>query len=123
MQGISINNKSKLFQISINVICISYENKINIINTRDRNICYVYENINNIICAEVMENSKIFISSLLEEKENKYGLYILEWDDSENILKEKELIEDFECKDICKLNIEKAIMYTEYGINVVELKE
>ena len=123
LEKIFMDEKSKIFEISKNFVCVSFKNKISVINIEEKKICFRYEkgNINNIECAEVINTKNIFISC--ENKDNKLVLYILEWDEDINTLKEINAIKDLDCKMICKINNNKAILYTKYGLNLLELKD
>ena len=126
IDDIAIDKNTQIFEISKNLICVSFKNKIQVINIKEKKICYCYEkpNMNYIQCAEVIYYKQIFISFYLQKKEdNKLVLLILNWDDFNKILKEKDSIEDLECKMICKMNENNVILYTKYGINMLELKE
>ena len=84
-------------------------------------MCYSYEkkDINYMEYVEVI-NNKILASC--KNKNNKLILLIMEWDDKNIVLREKESIDELECKMICKISENKAILYTKYGLNLLELK-
>ena len=121
LENFDIDDKTKIFEISKNYICIAHKSKINIINLTEKKMCYSYEkkDINYMECLEVI-NNKILASC--KNKDNKLILLIMEWDDKSIVLREKEAIDELECKMICKINENKAILYTKYGLNLLELK-
>ena len=58
-----------------------------------------------------------FVSGYLD---NKLIVYILESDTPNKTFKEKKKIEDLECKIIHKIDKNKIILYTKYGVNIIE---
>jgi hypothetical protein len=126
IDDIATDKNSKIFEINKDLIFITYKNKIKVINIKNKTVslCYEKENINYVQCAEVFYNEIILISCNIQKKEdNTLVLFILKWDDFNKIIKEKDSIEDLECKMICKMNKNNAILYSRYGINVLELKD
>ena len=122
LENIATDDKSKIFEISKNIICITFSNKILVINMEEKKVCYCYEknDINYIEFVEVINTKKILV--VCKTEDNKLVLVIMEWDEKNIILKEKETIKDLECKMICKINKNKAILYSKFGLNIIELK-
>ena len=85
--------------------------------------CYERNYINYSESAEMINIKKIFVSYSDKTKDNKLILSSIEWDENNKILKNKETIEDLECKMIYKINKNKAILYTKYGLNFLELRD
>lgn len=126
MGGMEIDEKSKFFQISENLVCVTFKNEIKVISIKDKKIYYSYEikNGNYIQCVEVIDFKDIYISYEVSQKDgNKLELTIFEWNDDKIVLKETKKIEDLDCKMISKISYNKIILLTKYGINVLELKE
>lgn len=122
LSDIPTDNNSQFFEIVKDLIGFTFKNKIKVIYIKDKKIyhCYQKENIKYIQCAEVINSDIIFIS---KKEDNKLILSILKWDDLNKNLKEKDTIEDLDCKMVCKINKNNVIMHTKYGINVIELKD
>jgi hypothetical protein len=124
IKDINNDDNTKMFELSKNLVCVSYKNTINVIDTEAKKVSFYYENkndkINYIQCYEVINKKNILVSYNLSKEDDKSILYTLEWNDKE--LKEKEAIEDLNCKMISKANNNKAIIYCKYGINAIELK-
>lgn len=120
--NITTNDKSKIFELSKKLICVSFKNKITVINMEEKKECHCYEKnyINYLETAEVINIKDILIS--YANKDSQLILSILEWDDNKKILKQKASIENLECKMISKISQIQAIFYTKYGLNLLELK-
>lgn len=126
MGRIPIDDNSKFFQISENLLCVTFKNEIKVINIKDKKIYYTYErnNANYIKCVEVANFKEIYISyDVYKKGENTLELVIFEWDDGKVVLKEVLKIENLDCQMITKVSYNKIALLTKYGINVVELKE
>ncbi len=124
IKDINNDDNTKMFELSKELICVSFKNVINVIDIKAKKVCYCYENknekINYIQCFEVINKGKIFVSYTLYREDDKSILYTLEWNNTN--LKEKEALKDLHCKIISKANNNKVIMYSKYGINALELK-
>ena len=124
IKDINNDDNTKMFELSKELICVSFKNVINVIDIKAKKVCYCYENknekINYIQCFEVINKGKIFVSYTLSGEDDKSILYTLEWNNTN--LKEKEALKDLHCKIISKANNNKVIMYSKYGINALELK-
>ena len=124
VDGIENDENRKIFEISDNYLCISFKNRIKMVNIQEKKVCYSYENINtdHVECVEAFGNKKILLScSLSEKEENKLIFTIIEWDEMNKVFLEKEKLEDLDCKIICKIDNQKAITYTKYGVNLIEV--
>ena len=76
LENIFIDEKSKIFEISKNIIGASFKNKISVINCEEKKLCFCYEkeNIRYIEYAEAINTKQIFISC--KNKDNKLVLNI-----------------------------------------------
>ena len=122
IENISSDDKSKIFELSRKLICVSFNNKITVINMEEKKECHCYEKdyINYLETAEVINSKEILIS--YKNKDNILILSIFEWDDNKKILKQKTFIEDLESKMISKINKNQAMLLTKYGLNLLELR-
>lgn len=120
MEDIKLDEKSKIFEISKNFVCISCKDKIQVIDVEKKNICNTYDNIkmNYIQSVDLINEKDLFLTCMLN---NKLVAFILEWDNSNKTFKEKKNIEELECKLIKKLILNKIILYTKYGVNIIEI--
>ena len=114
------NEKSRLLEINKDLICINYESIIQIIDIDRKCINDIYHKlkINNILSYEMINNKKMIISG---NSEDKFSVYILEFNDSYKILKEKKNIENIKCNIVKQISNDKIILYTDYGINILEM--
>lgn len=122
---ISNDENTKMFELSKNLICVSFKSKIQVVDIEAKTVslCYENMNVNYIQCAQVINNKKIFISfDLSKNNNNKTIFYTFEWNDKNKKLIETDVLEDLNCKMICETTKNKIIMYSKYGINSLELK-
>jgi len=118
------DEKTKIFEINKNYVCVTNGCKIRVIDMTSKNVCYCYEkiNVNYVESVDIFNNKTILLScDFFKNGNNKLALFILEWDETNKIFKEKKNIEDLDCKLICKVKEETAILYTKYGVNMIEL--
>ena len=66
---------------------------------------------------DLINDNEILLSCNLN---NKLTTYILENDIENKTFKEKNKIEDLDCKIIRKIETDKLILYTKYGVNIIE---
>ena len=118
------DEKTKIFEINKNYVCVTNGCKIRVIDMTAKNVCYCYEkiNVNYFESIDVFNNKTILLScDFFKNGKSKLVLFILEWDENNKIFKEKKNIDDLDCKLICKVEKQKAILYTIYGVNMIEL--
>ena len=120
IEDIKINEKSKIFELSKNLVCISCKEKIQVIDVEKKSLCNTFDNIkmDYIESADLINEKELLLSCMLN---NKLVVSILEWDNSNKTFKEKKTIEELDCKIIKKLNQNKIILYTKYGVNIIEI--
>jgi len=119
------DEKTKIFEIDKNYVCVTNGCKIRVIDMIAQKVCYCYEKINvdYVETADIFNNKTILLScDYFKNGKSQLVLFILEWDKNNKIFKEMRNINDLECKLICKIEEEYAILYTKYGINMVKLK-
>lgn len=120
IDNISNDEKTKIFELSKNLICVSFKNKIQVIDVGKKSPFYTYEkpNMDYIESGDLINEKMIFLSINLD---NKLVFMILEWDDSNKKFNEKKTIEDLQCKLICKAKENRVILYTKYGLNMIRI--
>ena len=118
VDNVSNNDKSKIIEISKNLLIVSFKNIIQVIDVEKKSISYCFDKINMdyIESIDLMNEKDIFISCNLS---NKLTAFILELDDSKKTFKEKKKIEGLNCKLIQKIDKNKVILYTKYGVNII----
>ena len=119
IEKININEKSKIFELSKDLICVNCQEKIQIINVKQKNIENTYDKIkmDYIESIDLFNDKEILFSCNCN---NKLITYILGFDASNATIEEKKKIEDLQCKLIRKITKNKVILYTKYGINIIE---
>ena len=120
IEDVKIDEKSKIFEISKNFVCVSCKEKIQVIDVEKKSLCNAFDNIkmDYIESADLINEKDLFLSCM---KNNKLVAFILEWDNSNKTFKEKKNIEELECKIIKNLNKNKIILFTKYGVNIIEI--
>lgn len=120
IEDVKIDEKSKIFEISKNFVCVSCKEKIQVIDVEKKSLCNTFDNIkmDYIESADLINEKDLFLSCM---KNNKLVAFILEWDNSNKTFKEKKNIEELECKIIKNLNKNKIILFTKYGVNIIEI--
>ena len=114
------NEQSKIYELSKNIIYVTFKNIIQVIDVEKKNICYIYDKLNmDYIESGDIINDKDFLLS--GNSNNKLTTYILELDEPNKTFKEKKKIEDLQCKLIHKIEKNKLILYTKYGVNIIEI--
>ena len=108
VEKVNINEKSKLFELSKELICINYKEKIQIINVKQKNIQTTYDKIkmDYIESVDLFNDKEILLSCNCN---NKLIAYILGFDVSNATIEEKKKIEDLQCKLILKIAKNKVI--------------
>ena len=119
IEKININDKSKIFELSKDLICVNCQEIIQIINVKQKNLQTTYDKIkmNYIESVDLFNDKEILLSCNCN---NKLVFYILGFDISNATIEEKKNIEDLQCKLIRKIDKNKVILYTKYGINIIE---
>ena len=119
IEKININDKSKIFELSKDLICVNCQEIIQIINVKQKNLQTTYDKIkmNYIESVDLFNDKEILLSCNCN---NKLIFYILGFDISNATIEEKKNIEDLQCKLIRKIDKNKVILYTKYGINIIE---
>lgn len=119
VEEVNINENSKVFELSKDLICVSYQEKIQIINAKQKNIQTIYDKIkmDYIESVDLLNDKEILLSCNCDKN---IIAYILGFDVLNAEIEEKKKIEDLQCKLIRKLAQNKVILYTKYGINVIE---
>ena len=119
IEKVNIHEKSKIFELSKELICINCKEKIQIINVKQKNIQTTYDKIkmDYIESVDLFNDKEILLSCNCN---NKLITYILGFDVSNATIEEKKKIEDLQCKLIRKIDKNKVILYTKYGINIIE---
>ena len=120
ISNVNFDEHSKIFEINKNIICISFQNKIQIVDIEKKAIHGIYDKINMdyVECADLLNDKEILLSC---NNKNKLTFYVLEWNNATKTLKENKKIEELECKKLKQINKNKVLLYTKYGINVVEI--
>ena len=116
---INNNEDSKIIEISKNLICLSFKNLIQVIDVDKKILSFCYDKIimDYIESIDLINDNEILLSCNLN---NKLTTYILENDIENKTFKEKNKIEDLDCKIIRKIETDKLILYTKYGVNIIE---
>ena len=116
---INSNEESKIFEISKNLIGLSFKNVIQVIDVEKKVLSFCFDKINMdfIESIDLINDTNFLLSCNLN---NKLTTYILEIDNVNKTFKEKKKIEDLDCKLIRKIEINKVILYTKYGVNIIE---
>ena len=106
---VNIDEKSKIFEIDKNLICISFKNNIQVIEIDKKNICNNYDKINMdyIESIDFINEKELLISGDLN---NKLIYFILEIDIPNKTFIVKKKIEDLEFKLIQKIHKNKVIL-------------
>ena len=119
IEKININEKSKIFELSKDLICVNCQEKVQIINVKQKNIQNTYDKIkmDYIESVDLFNDKEILLSCNCN---NKLITYILGFDVSNATIEEKKKIEDLHCNLIRKITKNKVILYTKYGINIIE---
>ena len=118
------DEKTKIFEINKNYVCATNGCKIRVIDMTAKNVCYCYEkiNVNYVESVGIFNNKTILLScDFIKNGKSKLVLFILEWDENNKIFMEKKNIDDLDCKLIGKVKEDSAILYTKYGVNMIEL--
>ena len=120
IEDIKIDEKSKIFELSKNLVCVSCKEKIQVIDVEKKSLCNTFDNIkmDYIESADLINEKDLFLSCMIN---NQLFVFILEWDSSNKTFKEKKNIEGLECKIIKNLNKNKIILFTKYGVNIIEI--
>jgi hypothetical protein len=122
INDIEVDEKSKIFEIYKKFICISFGCKIKIINIKENKECFIYEknNVNYVQSVDVINNRQILLSCDCPKKSHsKLVLFILEWDEINMNFKEIKIIENLNCKIICRFKKNNAILQSKYGVNMI----
>lgn len=122
--NVPTDEKTKIFEINNNFVGVTNGCKIRVIDMTEKKVCYCYEkaNVNYVESVDIFKNKTILLScDIVKDGENKLVLFILEWDGTNKVFKEKKSIDDLDCKLICKVEEENAILYSKYGVNMIEL--
>lgn len=116
---INSNENSKTFEISKNLIGLSFKNVIQVIDVEKKALSFSFDKINMdfIESIDLINDTNILLSCNLN---NKLTTFILEIDNVNKTFKEKKKIEDLDCKLIRKIDTNKVILYTKYGVNIIE---
>ena len=119
IEKLSINEKSKIFELSKDLICVNCQEKIQVINVKQKNIQKIFDKImmDYIESVELFNDKEILLSCNCN---NRLVTYILGFDASNATIEEEKKIEDLQCKLIRKIDNNKVILYTKYGINIIE---
>ena len=98
---------------------MSFKNIIQVIDIDKKSISFCYDSINMdyIESVDLINDKEILLTSNIN---NKLITFILELDETNKTFKEKKKIEDLECKLIRKIRKNKIILYTKYGLNILE---
>ena len=120
IEDIKKDEKSKIFELSKNLVCVSCKEKIQVIDVEKKSLCNTFDNIkmDYIESADLINEKDLFLSCMIN---NQLVVFILEWDNSNKTFKEKKNIEGLECKIIKNLNKNKIILFTKYGVNIIEI--
>ena len=118
LEDIKIDEKSKIFELSKNLVCISCKEKIQVIDVEKTSLCCTFNDIKMDYIESVdLINEKDLILSCMQN--NKLVVFILEWDNANKTFKEKKNIKELECKIIKQLKQNKIILFTKYGVNII----
>ena len=117
---IKLNEKSQFIEINDNLICISYENVIQVIDLPKKCISHTYNKseINNILSIDLINNKQILLSG---NKDEKYLIYILEFNETYSKLNVKKKIDNIRCEIVREISPDKIFLYTNFGLNILEI--
>jgi len=117
---IKLNEKSQFIEINDNLICISYENVIQVIDLPKKCISHTYNKseINNILSIDLINNKQILLSG---NKNEKYLIYILEFNETYSKLNVKKKIDNIRCEIVREISPDKIFLYTNFGLNILEI--
>ena len=120
INNIKINEQSKIIELNDNLICLSSENLLQIIDIKNKNITYTHnvELIKKIISFDLINNKELLVSGKVDDK---YFVFILEFNESYSKLSDKKKVENLICDIVRKISSDLIILYTNYGINILEL--
>ena len=117
---IKVNEQSQFIEINENLICLSYENVIQVIDLQKKCLSHIYNKseINNLLSIALINNKQILLSG---NKEEKYLIYILEFNESYSKLNVKKKIDNIRCDIAREISPDKIFLYTNYGVNILEI--
>ena len=120
MNNIKTNEQSKIIELNENLICLSNENLLQIIDIEKKIITYTHnvELINKIISFDLINNKELLVSGNVDDK---YFVFILEFNESYSKISDKKKVENLRCDIVRKISSDLIILYTNYGINILEL--
>lgn len=117
---VNIDEKSKIFESEQNLIYVSFKNNIQVIDIDSKSISNNYDKINMdyIESVDLINDKELLISC---NSNDKLICFILEIDIPNKTFIEKKKIEDLDCKLINKIKNNKLILYTKYGVNIIDI--
>ena len=120
IKNIKSNEQSQFLEINEKLICLSYENILQIIDIDKKCMLYKYSNlrINKILSNDLINDKQIILSG---NSEDKFIVYILEFSESFENIKEKKKIENLRIDIVRNISPNKIIIYSEFGVNALEV--
>lgn len=120
INNLKINEQSKIIELNEKLIGLSNVDSLQIIDIENKNIKFThhFEKINKIMSFDLINNKDLLVSGSFFEK---YIVFILEFDESYSKVSEKKKIENLRCDIVKKITSNLFILYTNYGINILEL--
>ena len=74
--------------------------------------------INKIISFDLINNKELLVSGNVDDK---YFVFILEFNESYSKISDKKKVENLRCDIVRNISSDLIILYTNYGINILEL--
>jgi len=120
IKNIKSNEQSQFLEINEKLICLSYENILQIIDIDKKCMLYKYSNlrINKILSNDLINDKQIILSG---NSEDKFIVYILEFSESFEKINEKKKIENLRIDIVRNISPNKIIIYSEFGVNALEV--
>ena len=120
IKNIKSNEQSQFLEINEKLICLSYENILQIIDIDKKCMLFKYSNlrINKILSNDLINDKQIILSG---NSEDKFIVYILEFSESFENIKEKKKIENLRIDIVRNISPNKIIIYSEFGVNALEV--
>ena len=120
INNLKINEQSKIIELNEKLICISNENILQIIDIENKNINYThnFSKINKIMSFDLINSKNLLVSGSMNEK---YFVFTIEFDEAYSKASDKKMVENLRCDIVRKISSNLIILYTNYGINILEI--
>ena len=120
INNIKANEQSKIIELNEKLISLSNENILQIIDIEKKNINYIhkFDAMKNIMSFDLINNKQLLLSG---NSDDKYFVLFSEFNESYSKISDKKKLENLRCDIIRTISSGLIILFTNYGVNILEI--